>query len=212
MIVKKLIMSTVMIFANAAWAKPPVECAPTNSGTLPLTLVNTLPNTKDPVTVQWSLDDSKNLLVHFDVDQPVLHEKKAFGVKDYPFQYDVVEIFFAVNDPKEKDYQYFELEITPNKQIFNVRFSVVGGKLSREEGVDLGAETTANKTKNDWSGSFIIPLEALGWKGDAQFIRGNFYAITGKKPNRKFWSTFLPKTSKPDFNKPEHFKPLFECK
>lgn len=200
-----------MILSNIAAAKPVVECLPTHSGLLPLTLVNPLPNKKDPVTVQWNLDE-KNLLVHFDVDQPVEHQKKVFGPKDYPFQYDVVEIFFAVNDPKDKNYQYFELELTPNKQIFNVRFTVKDGKLTREEGVDLGAETTSNVTSKNWSGSFIIPLESLGWAGDASFIRANFYAITGKKPNRKFWSTFLPKTSKPDFNKPEHFKPLFECK
>lgn len=208
--IRNLVFSMAVIASSFAWAQAPV-CNPTHSGMLPLELVNTLPNKTNPVTVQWSIDD-KNLLVHFDVDQPVLHEKKTFGPKDYPFQYDVVEVFFAVNDPKDKDYKYFEVELTPNKQVFNVRFIVKDGKLSREEGVDLGEEITTNVTKKNWSGSFIIPLDKLGWTGNAAHIRGNFYAITGKKPARKFWSTFLPKTSKPDFNKPEHFKSLFECK
>lgn len=208
--IRNLFFTLLMIFTSASWAQSP-QCTPTHSGILSLQLVNTLPNKKNPVTVQWNID-GKDLLVHFDVDQPVLLEKKNFGSKDYPFQYDVVEIFFAVNDPKDKDYKYYEFELTPNKQVFNVRFTVKDGKLSREEGVSLGEMTTTNVTAERWSGSFIIPLESLGWSGDLAHIRGNFYAITGKKPTRKFWSTFLPKATKPDFNKPQYFKSLFECK
>ncbi|MCC6138506.1 MAG: hypothetical protein IT287_07720 [Bdellovibrionaceae bacterium] len=166
---------------------------------------------KDPVTVQWDVDQ-KNLLVHFDVNTSVQHEKKVFGPKDYPFMFDVVEIFIAVNDPKDKNFSYYEFEVTPNKQTFDVKIDVKDGKKKFTEGINVGVEVGVDVTQKTWSASLSIPLENLGWKGDLSFLRGNFYAIIGKSPKRTFWSTFLPKQTKPNFHSPEHFKPLFECK
>jgi hypothetical protein len=206
----KLILALLTLLASTTWAQSP-HCSPNFSGRLPLTLVNNLPVKKNPVVVQWHLD-GKNLSVSFDVAQAVLNQKKIFGPTDYPFQFDVVEIFMAVGNPSDKNFHYYELEVTPNEQIFNVHFELLNGKLIREEGVNLAAQTNAKATSSSWSGSFSIPLEQLGWEGNPEFIRANFYAITDKRPNRQFWSAFLPKTNKPNFNKPEYFKSLFQCK
>lgn len=207
----KLALGLILLTASVSWAQTPV-CQPTFNGSLPLGLVNKLPNKKNPVNVQWQLD-GKNLLVRFDVAQRVLNEKKVFvAAADYPFQYDVAEVFMAVSDPTQKNYHYYELEVTPNNQVFNVHFELVDGVLKREEGVNLSAQTSVNVAANSWTARFSIPLEQMGWEGNPQFIRANFYAITDKKPTRKFWSTFLPRMDKPNFNKPEFFKSLFTCK
>lgn len=205
----KIVFCSILMMTSLGFTQTP-ECSPTFNGRLPLTLVNNLPNKKNPVSAEWRLD-GKNLLVNFNVDQPVLHQKKIFTATDYPFQYDVVEIFMAVNNPQDTNFHYYEFEVTPHNQVFNVHFELIDGKLKREEGVNLSAITTAHMTPTSWSASFSIPLEQLGWEGNPEYIRANFYAITDKRPKRKFWSTFLPKTNSPNFNKPEYFKPLFQC-
>lgn len=209
-----LVFSLTLILAKVTFADMGNKtCASTFDGLKTLNLVNPKKSKlKNPVQVQWNMDE-KNLIVHFDVNTPVQHEKKKFGQGDYPFNYDVVEVFVAVNDPKDKAYAYYEFEITPNKQRFDVKINVAeNGKKTSESDIDVGAEATAERTDKRWSGMFSIPLEKLGWKGDLSFVRGNFYAIIGKKPNRTYWSTFLPQQDKAQFHLPEHFKPLFECK
>lgn len=188
-------------------------CFPSYDGKKELHLVNPKKSKlKNPVEVQWNIDKN-DLIVHFDVNTPVQHEKKNFVEGDYPFNYDVVEVFVAVNDPKDKEFSYYEFEITPNKQRFDVKVNVsADGKKTSEYNIEVGAEATAVRTGKNWSGSFSIPLKSLGWNGDLSRVRGNFYAIIGKKPTRSYWSTFLPQQDKAQFHLPEHFKPLFECK
>lgn len=191
---------------------PKTDCSAAGGGLAQLALVHPVTSTlKDPVSVQWSIDND-NLLVHFDVNTPVQHQKKVFGPKDYPFMYDVVEVFIAVNDPKDADFDYYEFELTPNKQTFDVKINVANGKKKFTEGIDVGAQVGTHVSKSSWSGTFSIPLKNLGWKGNPSYLRGNFYAIIGKSPKRTFWSSFLPQQTKPNFHSPEHFKPLFECK
>lgn len=210
--IRVFILLLTTLASSFAFAQAPV-CVPTFDGSTDLQLVNTVKTKlKNPVNVQWNLDE-KHLIVNFDVDSSVLNEKKVFGANDYPFKYDVVEIFLAVNDPADKEFAYYEFELTPNKQTFDVKINVASdGKKKFEEGINVGVEVATNVTKKNWSGSFSIPLENLGWKGDVKFLRGNFFTILDKKPNRQFWSSFLPKQVKVDFHKPEHFKSLFECK
>lgn len=208
------LFSLTLLLAPVTFAHmTPKNCVPTFDGFKELNLVNPKKsNLNNPVQVQWNLD-GKDLIVHFDVNTPVQHEKKNFIEGDYPFNYDVVEVFVAVNDPKDKAFAYYEFEITPNKQRFDVKVSVSeDGKKKSENNIDVGAQASAERTAKSWSGSFSIPLEKLGWKGDANFVRGNFYAIIGKKPARTYWSTFLPQQEKAQFHLPEYFKPLFECK
>ncbi len=203
---------TIVLTQPAAADMAKQNCAPSHDGLKTLNLVN--PKTsklKNPIQVEWNMD-GKNLIVNFDVNTPVQHEKKNFTENDYPYNYDVVEVFLAVNDPKDKAFAYYEFEITPNKQRFDVKVSVnENGKKSFESNIDVGIEATAERTDKRWTGTFSVPLENLGWAGDLSFLRGNFYAIIGKKPTRSYWSAFLPKQSKPNFHMPEHFKSLMVC-
>lgn len=205
----KFFFLSMLTFMTTTKAIGQIAPQPTYNGVSTLKLVHPEESTfKNPVTVQWNLD-GKNLIVHFDVDAPVVHQKKTFGPKDYPFQFDVVEIFVAVNDPKEKDFSYFEFELTPNKQTYDVRIDFINGKKQPAVEIQKNVEVGVSVSPKNWSGSFIIPLNELGWKGNPQFLRGNFYAIIGKAP-RTYWSSFLPPQQKANFHKPEHFKPLFK--
>lgn len=167
---------------------------------------------KKPVTVDWTLNGN-DLLVDFKVNLPVLNAN-ADKSKGFPYQFDVVEVFVRVDDPKAKEFSYYEFEVTPHAQIFNVRVDVNSkGEKKFINGVDVGsyAEGSVAKDKKSWSGSFRIPLDRLGWKGDKSFVQGNFFAILDKKPNKTFWSTYLPPQKTAAFHKPEFFQPLFTC-
>jgi hypothetical protein len=61
-----------------------------------------------------------------------------------------------------------------------------------------------------WNAELKIPLKSLGWDGNPEKIRGNFYSTLGKSP-RSYWSTFLPKAKKPDFHQPQYFQSLLSC-
>lgn len=160
---------------------------------------------KKPVSVSWALKD-KFLWVTFDVKIPVQYGKKKYGPKDYPFQFDVVEVFIAVGKTHETNLPYYEFELTPYNQTLEVKISDLTKPF--DLGITTGSEAIATLTKTGWTGEFKIPLENLNWSGDAKDIRGNFFAIFGKSP-RTYWSLYLEPQKKANFHKPEFFKPLF---
>lgn len=71
----------------------------------------------------------------------------------------------------------------------------------------MGVKHSVQRFPGGWNGEIIIPMENLGWNGDPCQIMGNAFAILGKPP-RSFWSLNLPPEVKPNFHKPEYFKPL----
>jgi hypothetical protein len=159
---------------------------------------------KNPVqAVAVLANDTLN--VRFAVTAPSLNAKKVLGANEYPYQFDVVELFVTFSD---SGFPYFEFEVSPYNQTFQVR--IVSAK-QHQEGVDLGSRSTATVVMGGWNAELTIPLKPLGWDGDPTNIRGNFYSILGQGRQRGYWSAFLPKATKANFHQPQYFKPLLPC-
>jgi hypothetical protein len=158
---------------------------------------------KKPVQVKASLADD-TLTVSYSVTAP-LHAVKVLGPKQYPYMFDVVELFVTFS---ETGFPYYEFEVSPFNRTFQVRIVT---HTRHQEGVDLGLVSTAAVRPGGWSAELKIPLKALGWDGDARKIRGNFYSILERAPKRSFWSTFLPKAKTANFHQPQFFQPLLQC-
>ena len=159
---------------------------------------------KNSVQVHVSLTDDA-LIARFAVSAPTLNAKKVLGPNEYPYQFDVVELFVTFSD---SGFPYYEFEVSPYNQTFQVR--IVSAK-QHQEGVDLGLTSTAAVVTGGWNAELTIPLKPLGWDGDPSKIRGNFYSILGQGRSRSYWSAFLPKAKKPNFHQPQYFQPLPSC-
>jgi hypothetical protein len=158
---------------------------------------------KNPVQANVSVADDV-LTARFSVSAPSLNAKKLLGPKEYPYDFDVVELFVTFSDT---GFPYYEFEVSPYNQRFQVR--IVSAK-EHHEGVDLGLTSTAAIVPNGWNAQLTIPLKQLGWDGDPAKVRGNFYSILGQG-KRSFWSMFIPKAPKANFHQPQYFKPLLQC-
>jgi hypothetical protein len=145
------------------------------------------------------------LIARFAVSAPSLNARKVLSPGEYPYQFDVVELFVTFSD---SGFPYFEFEVSPYNQTFQVR--IVGAK-DHQEGVALGLTSTAAMMPGGWDVKLSVALKPLGWDGDPAKLRGNFYSILGQRRERSFWSAFLPKAAKANFHQPQYFKPLLEC-
>jgi hypothetical protein len=159
---------------------------------------------KNPVEAHVSLADDA-LIARFSVSTPSLNAKKVLGPIEYPYQFDVVELFVTFSD---SGFPYYEFEVSPYNQTFQVR--IISAK-QHQEGVDLGSTSTAAIVAGGWNVELKVPLKPLGWDGDPSKIRGNLYSILGQGQARSYWSVFLPKAAKPNFHQPQYFKPLLLC-
>lgn len=159
---------------------------------------------KNPVQVTAAIEDD-HLSARFVVAAPALNAKMVLGPNEYPYQFDVVELFVTFSD---NGFPYFEFEVSPYNQTFQVK--IVSAK-ERHEGVDLGLASSAAIIKGGWNAELKIPLKSLGWDGDGAKIRGNYYSILGSAKERSYWSTFLPKAVKANFHQVQFFKPLLQC-
>jgi hypothetical protein len=160
---------------------------------------------KKPVQVRASLADD-TLTISYSVSAPSLNARKVLGPQQHPFMFDVVELFVTFS---ETGFPYYELEVSPFNQTFQVR--IVSRTQPFQEGVDLGLVSTAAIVPGGWTAELKIPLKPLGWDGDPGKIRGNFYSILGRAPKRSFWSLFLPPAKKANFHQPQFFQPLLPC-
>lgn len=160
---------------------------------------------KNPVEVEFRLENDI-LIASFDVHVKEINAKPVLGVNEYPFQEDVVEVFLSVSG-RSDNIPYYEFELSPYNNTYTVRVDSL--KKPFVGSLDMGMEHEATITATGWRAEMAIPLRNLGWDGDINKIVGNAYAILGKKGSRHFWSVFLPKQVKPNFHKPEFFKPLF---
>ncbi len=157
--------------------------------------------TNNPIRVDTELNGNF-LKVHFDVQAKEINGKPIFTAKDYPFQFDVVELFLAVG---ESTYPYYEFEVTPFDQTFVVRIDSPKKFINN---VPVEWHHSAELTPYGWTVTMIVDLGKLGWGGDPAKIKGNLYAIQGKVPNRHFWSLSLPKMKKANFHSPQYFQNL----
>ena len=157
---------------------------------------------KKPVEVKASLADDI-LTVSYSVTAP-LNATKVLGPKQYPYMFDVVELFVTFS---ETGFPYFEFEVSPYNQTFQVK---IVSQAQHQEGVDLGLVSSATIVPDGWTAELKIPLKRLGWDGDPKEIRGNFYSTLERSP-RSYWSSFLPVANKPNFHQPQFFQPLLQC-
>jgi len=178
------------------------SCSKTVACELSLVAPVTSPLTH-PVQVEAALADDI-LTVQFAVSAPSLNAKKVLARGEYPYQFDVVELFVTFSGT---GFPYFEFEVSPFNQNFQVR---IESRKEHHEGVELGLTSTAAIVPGGWNAALKIPLKTLGWDGDPAKIRGNFYATLGQG-QRSYWSTFLPKSAKPNFHQVQYFKPLLQC-
>jgi hypothetical protein len=157
---------------------------------------------KKPVQVKASLADD-TLTVSYSVTAP-LHAVKVLRPKQYPYMFDVVELFVTFS---ETGFPYFEFDVSPFNQTLQVN---IVSRTRHREGVDLGLVSSATILPHGWTAELKVPLKTLDWDGDIRKIRGNFYATLERAP-RSYWSSFLPKAKKPDFHQPKFFQPLLQC-
>jgi hypothetical protein len=155
-----------------------------------------------PVQVKASLAGD-TLTVSYSVTAP-LNAAKVLGPKQYPYMFDVVELFVTFS---ETGFPYFEFEVSPFNQTLQVR---IVSRARHQEGVDLGLVSSATLLPHGWTAELKIPLKPLGWDGDVGKIRGNFYSILQRAP-RSYWSSFLPRTRTANFHQPQYFQPLLQC-
>jgi hypothetical protein len=160
---------------------------------------------KNPVEAHVSLSDDA-LIARFSVSTPSMNAKKVLAAGEYPYQFDVVELFVTFSDG---GFPYYEFEVSPYNQTFQVR--IVSAK-KHQEGVDLGLTSTAAIVTGGWDAELKVPLKPLGWDGDPSKTRGNLYSILGQGRARSYWSVFLPKAAKANFHQPQYFKPLLSCR
>jgi hypothetical protein len=159
---------------------------------------------RKPVQVHASLAGD-SLIANYAVSSPALNARQVLGPGQFPYMFDVVELFVTFS---ETGFPYYEFEVSPFNRTFQVRIVT---HTRHQEGVDLGLVSTAAVRPGGWSAELKIPLKALGWDGDARKIRGNFYSILERAPKRSFWSTFLPKAKTANFHQPQFFQPLLQC-
>jgi hypothetical protein len=159
---------------------------------------------RESVDVSFALVNGV-LHAHFEVETHSLNVKPVFEQGDYPFQFDVVELFISVEG--ETVFPYYEFEVTPLNQTLQVQ--IPGGKKPYVTGIEAGLVSYTQKTTVGWQADLQIPITQLGWNGNPQRIIGNAFAILGKT-KRTYWSLHLPKTKKPKFHKPEYFHPLIK--
>lgn len=171
-----------------------------------LVLVTPLVNqTNIDLPVQTQVELNGNFLkVSFDVTSEQINAKPVFNPNEYPFQFDVVELFLSL---EETAYPYYEFEVSPYDQVFVVKIPALK-KFVNNAKVDW--THSAQLTPQGWSAVMTIDLSKLGWDGDISKVKGNLYAITGKSPNRHFWSLSLPRMKKANFHSPQYFQNLIK--
>jgi hypothetical protein len=160
---------------------------------------------KKPVQVRASLAGD-TLTASYSVSAPSLNARKILGPRQFPYMFDVVELFVTFS---ETGFPYYEFEVSPFNQTFQVR--IISHTQPFQEGIDLGLVSAAKILPGGWSAELKIPLKPLGWDGDPGKIRGNFYSILERAPKRSFWSSFLPKAKKANFHQLQFFQPLLQC-
>ncbi len=158
-----------------------------------------------PVQVQFRIEE-EFLKITFEVQAKVINAKPVFSSDDYPYKFDVVEIFFSVSPTR---FPYYELEVSPLDQVFQVRVNALDKPFINN--IETGFLHQTRRTEFGWQAELQIPLKNLNWNGDIKSIIGNVYAIQGKSPARSFWSLSAIPKAKPNFHQPQFFKSFFKC-
>ena len=158
-----------------------------------------------PVQVDFKLENAQ-LIVTFNVETPTIYSNPQMGPKQYPFMYDVVEVFVSVEPAASQSLPYYEFELSPLNQDFQVK--IINPKTKMIDGINMGLEHKVVSTPKGWIANLTIPLHNLGWNGDPARLTGNAYAVLGSPGDRSYWSLFQLNEAKPNFHRPDLFQPL----
>src|ERR1700731_1341334 len=104
----------------------------------------------NPVQVRVSLADD-TLIASYSVATPTLNASKVLGPKQYPYMFDVVELFVTSS---ETGFPYYEFEVSPFNQAFQVK--IVSHTQPFQEGVDLGLVSAATIVPGGWTAELKI--------------------------------------------------------
>src|ERR1700726_4741965 len=99
---------------------------------------------KKPVQVRASLAGD-TLTASYSVSAPSLNAERILGPRQFPYMFDVVELFVTFS---ETGFPYYEFEVSPFNQTFQVR---IISHTQHQEGVDLGLVSTATVRPGGWS-------------------------------------------------------------
>lgn len=205
----KIISALVFLFCVSALAETSPTTTPATPTQAPIqTLTLAYPDhstLNSPVTVQLSLE-GKTLWADFTVKTPEIYAKPLLGPKEYPYQKDVVEVFVSVAGMDSEHLPYYEFELSPYDQTFEVKINDPHKRFI--EGVHMGLLHSVKRSSMGWTARMGIPLANLHWDGNPAKIIGNAYSVLGQSPERSYWSLFLPREAKPNFHRPEFFQPL----
>ena len=161
--------------------------------------------TPAPVTVVFARAGD-SLIAHFRVTTATLAAKPQLARNQYPYEYDVVELF--VRNANSGTPGYYEFEVSPYNQSLQV--NVVEPRQEYCFGVRNGFTHTATIAPGGWEAEMKIPLASIGWDGGEPVqLVGNAYAALGVDEQRIYWSLFELPPGKPDFHVPSAFRPLF---
>jgi hypothetical protein len=195
-----LVVSGAPLCAHGLALPSAPSCAPRE-----LKIVNA---SETPETAKVTLEtEIKGPFLHarFRVQNPDLYAKEKLEPGEYPYQYDVVELFVA---PQGAPFPYFEFELSP----FDQEFQVGVLNTSKDRFLTNPNRHTRHavlRTPGGWIADWWIDLTDLGWKGQA--VTGNAYAILGAKPHRRYFSLNMAPTPRPNFHRPEFFVDLVRC-
>jgi len=163
------------------------------------------PGAAAPVTVAFEIDGD-SLLAHFKVTAADISAKPQLAHDEYPYDFDVVELF--VRNAQSGSPAYYEFEVSPYNQALQV--NVVEPRQQYHFGVKNGFTHRATIVTGGWEAEMQIPLASLGWDGKQPLqLTGNAYAALGAGDRRVYWSLFELPPGKPDFHVPSAFRPLF---
>lgn len=190
-----------------AWQSAPSPRRSMKTPPAPLEFANPSQNHSKPapVTVTFTREGA-SLLAHFKVTAAAMFAKPQLARNEYPYEFDVVELF--VTNAKSGSPAYYEFEVSPYNQSLQV--NVVTPRQEYYFGVKNGFTHKAVITTDGWEAEMNIPLASLGWDGKQPLqLIGNAYAALGEKDQRVYWSLFELPAGKPDFHVPSAFRPLF---
>jgi hypothetical protein len=157
-----------------------------------------------PVTVTLARDGDA-LVAQFKVTATAIVAKQALARDEYPYDFDVVELF--VRNAKSAQPGYFEFEVSPYDQSLQV--NVIEPRQQYCFGIKGGFTHSATITATGWEAQLRIPLATIGWRsGQALELIGNAYAALGASDQRVYWSLYELPPGKPDFHVPDAFRPL----
>ncbi len=169
---------------------------------LPLKFSNPALTVAPPASISLAITGDR-LIAQFKVTAKEIFAKRDLGRNNYPYEFDVVELFVTCSNAERP--AYFEYEVSPYNQSLQV--NVIEPRQEYYFGVKSGFEHSAQISTDGWTAEMKIPLANIGWRpGASGEIRGNAYAALGQAEKRAYWSLFELPPGKPDFHVPSAFK------